>query len=656
MPLPNIFEFIGTNVTQAGFKAAQEKLLQYLGGEVPTKEELNNAVSTKVEKSYVDAAFSAYAGGRKGYKTLALAQADQANLSANTVVDVTNDPTASNNGMYQWNGTTLTKSDFDPLTQSKSYVDQKIKAIKQLYSSANDVSGIYINTGTAAVTPATGTALTVFPIEAGKTYAVKSSRISNGGFSIAYRATNSTAVGATLGLATLVSTSDPKIKKFTVPAGSAAKFAFANMIIPGLAFNITGDLVVSESTSDALISEFDQVQRVGGALVVDIDARNKMLIKGDLTYDTELYDVANNVPDYYVVLPNGNVGNVAGLMLNIFPVKAGITYAIKSSGVNNGALAVALRTSRDTSVGATLGLIELVSTTDPTIKKFTVPSNSPAAYALINIKVPSTGLNVENDLSLKMSAPIGSPEEISSILGSGIADLKARESLKTIENQIVSGVSNLSGKTWIAIGDSITEKNFRANKNYHDFVKEQVGGMVVYNYGISGSGFWNRANTIANSISQIPDYVTLFWGANDLIRAPKTLGNRDSQGTDSLGGLMNIAISSLLTKFYDKKFAVFTLLPRSNYNNVTNATAVDESGVSQGYTATQVADLTIEICEKYSVPVLDLYRISNLYPWVADANQKYFTAPTLTTPDGLHPNDAGQELISYKIRDFLESL
>lgn len=77
-------------------------------------------------KAEVDTTFAAYVGGRKGYTTLALAQADQANLAVNTVVDVTNDPVAENNGTYQWNGTTLTKSAYDPLTQAKDYADQTL--------------------------------------------------------------------------------------------------------------------------------------------------------------------------------------------------------------------------------------------------------------------------------------------------------------------------------------------------------------------------------------------------------------------------------------------------------------------------------------------------------------------------------------------------
>jgi hypothetical protein len=127
MPLPNILEFIGTNVTQAGFKAAQEKLLNFLSGEAATKVELSAAVTPKANKADVDAALAAYVGGRKAYTTLALAQADQVNLPANTAIEVTND--GANNGTYQWNGTTLIKSAYDPLTQAKEYTDDSINVV-----------------------------------------------------------------------------------------------------------------------------------------------------------------------------------------------------------------------------------------------------------------------------------------------------------------------------------------------------------------------------------------------------------------------------------------------------------------------------------------------------------------------------------------------
>lgn len=114
-----------------------------------TREEVDSALSLKAPqsntytKAEVDTTFAAYAGGRKAYTTLALAQAAQSSLPANTAIEVTND--GANNGTYQWNGTTLTKSAYDPanlaITTSSTYSDQKMG---NTYLQGNYQSGDYI--------------------------------------------------------------------------------------------------------------------------------------------------------------------------------------------------------------------------------------------------------------------------------------------------------------------------------------------------------------------------------------------------------------------------------------------------------------------------------------------------------------------------------
>ncbi|MEJ5038019.1 hypothetical protein WH285_13865 [Acinetobacter johnsonii] len=65
--------------------------------------------------------------GNKAYKTYAEMNADKANIAAKSKVTVTNDPTASNNGDWQWDGATFTKSIFDPVSQAKTYTDESIE-------------------------------------------------------------------------------------------------------------------------------------------------------------------------------------------------------------------------------------------------------------------------------------------------------------------------------------------------------------------------------------------------------------------------------------------------------------------------------------------------------------------------------------------------
>lgn len=61
--------------------------------------------------------------GNKAYLTYAEMDADKANNPVNSKLEVTNDAIESNNGVWQWNGTTLTKSGFDPVGQAKNYAD-----------------------------------------------------------------------------------------------------------------------------------------------------------------------------------------------------------------------------------------------------------------------------------------------------------------------------------------------------------------------------------------------------------------------------------------------------------------------------------------------------------------------------------------------------
>ena len=81
------------------------------------------AALNKHVKDKVDLQIATLPSGRKGYATLALAQAAQASLPANTIVEVHNDSDNTKNGVYTWDGATLTKSNNDVLGQAKSYTN-----------------------------------------------------------------------------------------------------------------------------------------------------------------------------------------------------------------------------------------------------------------------------------------------------------------------------------------------------------------------------------------------------------------------------------------------------------------------------------------------------------------------------------------------------
>lgn len=92
---------------------------------IPTVDVGSIAELRKKVQDKVDLQIATLPAGRKGYPTLVSAQAAQATLAANTLVEVTNDTKASNNGVYLWDGTALTKSAYDPALQAKEYIESE---------------------------------------------------------------------------------------------------------------------------------------------------------------------------------------------------------------------------------------------------------------------------------------------------------------------------------------------------------------------------------------------------------------------------------------------------------------------------------------------------------------------------------------------------
>lgn len=73
-------------------------------------------------------------GGAKGFNTLSSAQSSIVTAAPNAMVYVGNDPTPSNNGFYVWDGSTLTKSLYDP-----------IKHLSDRIYSVEDTTGIELS-------------------------------------------------------------------------------------------------------------------------------------------------------------------------------------------------------------------------------------------------------------------------------------------------------------------------------------------------------------------------------------------------------------------------------------------------------------------------------------------------------------------------------
>jgi lysophospholipase L1-like esterase len=222
---------------------------------------------------------------------------------------------------------------------------------------------------------------------------------------------------------------------------------------------------------------------------------------------------------------------------------------------------------------------------------------------------------------------------------------------QTVPSQIVSTTSKWVGKNWSLIGDSITEfASNRSTKNYYQYISDSLGGMTITNVARGGTGYftmYGSSPTFSNRVGVTDiasDLITVFGGTNDWANPSCPLGVMgDTDGSISLYGAIYTTINSLITRFPTKTIAVFTPLPR---NDGTNTPWMANS---QGYKLSDVADAVINVANHFSIPVLDLYRKSNMYPW----NTSFETA---LMPDGLHPNAAGHQILADKILSFLNTL
>ncbi|MCW3174451.1 SGNH/GDSL hydrolase family protein [Acinetobacter baumannii] len=88
----------------------------------------NETIRATQAEQALDNKINANGIGNRAYKTYAEMDADKANIPAKSKVTVTNDSTASNNGDWNWDGTTFTKSIFDPVSQAAADATAKANA------------------------------------------------------------------------------------------------------------------------------------------------------------------------------------------------------------------------------------------------------------------------------------------------------------------------------------------------------------------------------------------------------------------------------------------------------------------------------------------------------------------------------------------------
>lgn len=209
-------------------------------------------------------------------------------------------------------------------------------------------------------------------------------------------------------------------------------------------------------------------------------------------------------------------------------------------------------------------------------------------------------------------------------------------------------------KNWYCIGDSITEKNFRASKNYHDFIKEDLDINVI-NLGHGGKGYMkgkddSTPNNFVSKISKITNYnvdtdiLTVMGSINDFDLMINNLGQEGDKTQDTIYGCMYNFFNTLFATYPGVRVGIIAPTPTEHFHSDW----WDKYYEALLYTA-----------RYFSIPLLNLTFESNLRPWETTFKGIYFKSDgngNNNEIDGTHPNSKGHKLISNKIKEFIKTL
>ena len=204
------------------------------------------------------------------------------------------------------------------------------------------------------------------------------------------------------------------------------------------------------------------------------------------------------------------------------------------------------------------------------------------------------------------------------------------------------------------LGDSITEGCGASAEEF--FYVNQVGKTLnakVLNYGVGGTRIARQQkpsspdfdHDFCERFSQMDDdaeLVVVFGGTNDFGHGDAEIGELSDRTPDTFYGACHYLMEGLIKKYPDSTIVIMTPLHRCDEDNVT----------VRGERKVRLVDyvnIIKEVAAYYSLPVIDLWSMSGIQPRVDIIKEKY-------CPDGLHPNDAGHELLAERIGSFLLSL
>lgn len=231
-----------------------------------------------------------------------------------------------------------------------------------------------------------------------------------------------------------------------------------------------------------------------------------------------------------------------------------------------------------------------------------------------------------------------------------------KQELKRLASE---NINTWNGKKAVFLGDSITAGSWynptlktweNMTENWTYWVSK-LCGMTYKNYGIGGthvssaynSGDGSKAEqAFTNRYSNMDDdadVVFVMGGTNDWLpdhtdTAP--FGNISDSTDISFCGAIRVLCEGLIKKYNGKQ--IFFLTPICNANQLS-------ANPTTGKTLQEYCNAIIEICNMYSIEVINTHINAPLHFMIAENANKYCSQQDGST----HPNDLGQKLLGEYI-------
>ena len=212
-------------------------------------------------------------------------------------------------------------------------------------------------------------------------------------------------------------------------------------------------------------------------------------------------------------------------------------------------------------------------------------------------------------------------------------------------------MSNLTGKTLVALGDSLIYGSKLGNEATWVNKLAKKHNMTVYNHGINGCPVAQQTIEPQRvpmcvryaDMEDGADYVVVLGGANDK-RLHVPLGEIDSEDTSTFCGALNTLILGITAKYPKAKFLFLTNYDRWRSKN------------NEGLSDIDYVDAMITVCARWGMPCFDNYRNAGFSFYNPAQCEWIDEGCVLEGKSNRHFSDEGYDFLLTRYEALLEAL